>query len=81
MKKLNNLLEMYKVVQKVGHTIVVPWSASRVISNDLKEISVVGDQISLGEDYVSLEEARAAIEWYANQLGGAVKWEAVSEWS
>jgi hypothetical protein len=51
-----------------------PWEVIRAFG-DSKNFSVVGDQICLGEDYLTLEQARYAIEWFATQLGGQIKWE------
>jgi len=35
---------------------------------------VYGDQVSFGEDYVSLQDARDGVHWLVNQLGGRVTW-------
>lgn len=70
------LHEKYQIIQDVGHTVAIPWEVSHILcSEDFKFISVMGDDISMGHDYVSLAEARSAVEWYVTQLGGAVKWQ------
>jgi hypothetical protein len=42
-----------------------------------KKISLHGNQASLTNeaDFANLEELRKAIEWYADQLGGKIKWD------
>lgn len=66
-------LKAYKKIQKYK-PIEVPWNAWRLFSEQCKKIEVYGDQVSFGEDYATLEEARKAIEFYADQLGGTIKW-------
>lgn len=69
-----NLIERYEAIQKIGCDVDVPFHVYRIIGD--KRISVLGDQVELGfdHDFVSLTEARAAVEWYVQQLGGTVKW-------
>jgi hypothetical protein len=57
--------------------IEVPWHVWRMFGNKSKNgtVNIRGDQASFGEDFGSKEELRAAIEWYAEQLGGKIKWE------
>lgn len=66
--KLKQLLERQKDVE-------VPFHVWTVFGEKAKGIFIAGDQASLGEDYKTLEQLRAAIDWYADQLGGKVKWE------
>ncbi len=40
-----------------------------------RTIMFAGDVSSIGEDFVSLEQTRAALEWYVNQYGGNVVWD------
>jgi hypothetical protein len=54
--------------------IQVPYNVWTCFGEKAKLITLAGDQASLGEDYHTLPELREAIEWYANQLGGKVKW-------
>jgi len=57
------------------HTdIQVPYNVWTCFGEKAKLITLAGDQASLGEDYRTLPEIREAIEWYAVQLGGKVKW-------
>jgi hypothetical protein len=55
--------------------IEIPYHVCRVFSS--KELTVLGDQVALSNegDFVYLNEARAAVEWYVKQLGGVVAWE------
>jgi hypothetical protein len=71
----SKLIDKFKAIQKIDQNVEVPWGPMRVFG--AKQISVWGDQVSLGGtdcDYVYLDEARAAVEWYVTQLGGKVKW-------
>jgi hypothetical protein len=69
------LFEKYKAIQKVGTTVEVPYEVWTAFGSNCRELSISQTDICLGEDYKSLRQARAAIEWYVNQLGGKVKWE------
>lgn len=72
--KTRTLIEKYKAIQKIGFEVDVPFEVWCCISSNMKVISIAGDHVSLGEDYVSLQQARSAVEWYVNQLGGNVDW-------
>lgn len=54
--------------------IDVPYNVWTKFGEKSKQVLIAGDQVSLGEDYASLEQAQEAIEWYVNQLGGKVEW-------
>ena len=54
--------------------IELPWHVMRFFPEGARKIDFCGDQASFGEDYGSVEELRAAIEWMADQFGGKVKW-------
>jgi len=62
---------------KLQKDIEVPWSVWTKFGENAKFISVNGNQASLTNtsDYANMEELRAALEWYVDQLGGKVKWE------
>lgn len=60
---------------KLQKDIEVPYHVWRMFGENSKFIVTAGAQASLGEDYGSLQELRSAIEWYADQLGGKIKWE------
>ncbi len=59
---------------KLQSDIEVPWHVWSKFSDKCKVVSISGNQASFGEDYGTLEELRRAIEWYADQLGGEVRW-------
>lgn len=77
-KPSNRLIDKYVAIQKIGLDIEVPWEVSHVLGA-AKKIMVLDDSVCLGDDtdYCSLLEARTALEWYVQQLGGQVKWEPV----
>lgn len=56
--------------------IEVPYEVWTFIGT--KQLEVVGNDISAGEDYKSLDDARVAIEWYVKQLNGIVLWDKVN---
>lgn len=62
---------------KMQSNIEVPYNVWRLFGEKKKVgyISLAGGQASFGEDYGTLPELRAAIEWYADQLGGKITWE------
>lgn len=66
-KKVIEIIESYKDIE-------VPYHVWRLFSEQAKYISLMGSQASFGEDYASIDELRAAIEWYADQLGGTITW-------
>lgn len=69
------LHEKFKAVQEINAKVSIPWHVMCILSaGEIKEIEVVGNQISLGSDFASLEEVRVAVAWYVEQLGGTVKW-------
>jgi hypothetical protein len=66
-------MKLYKQLQKYK-PIEVPYKVWVCFGQQSKLIHVAGDQASLGEDYVDLEQLREAISWYADQLGGKITW-------
>lgn len=54
--------------------VEVPFHVWTLFSEQCKQVQFAGDQLSFGEDYMDLDSARSAIEWYVDQLGGKVKW-------
>jgi hypothetical protein len=69
------LIDKYKQIQKIGTETFVPHAVWRLFSSKRQTISISGSDICLGEDYASLKQARFAIGFYVDQLGGKVKWE------
>jgi hypothetical protein len=68
------LIERYREIQKIGIETEVPHAVWTCFGPQQKVVSILGDQICMGEDYVSVGKAREALEWYVNQLGGSVQW-------
>jgi hypothetical protein len=62
---------------KLQKDIEVPWHVWTKFGQCAKKISLHGNQASLTDeaDFANLEELRIAIDWYAEQLGGKIKWE------
>jgi hypothetical protein len=70
---LKEKLEKIEELQK----LTTPWKVMRLMG----KVELFGNHISFnadghGGDFVSLEEAREAIDWLVEQLGGQVKWRA-----
>jgi hypothetical protein len=76
MKKPQTVFEKYKSIQAIGTEVEVPWAVWTTFSENCKKIEILGSQVYLGCDHVTLEQARAAVEFYATQLGGTIKWSA-----
>lgn len=68
------LLTKYEAALKIGSTVEVPWHVKRILGDN--KIGFYADQLCLSDegDYASLQECREAINWYAEQLGGSIKW-------
>lgn len=62
-------------ILKEKSNIEVPYHVWTVFGEETKKITFAGDQACLGCDYKNITELRTAIEWYAAQMGGTVKWE------
>jgi hypothetical protein len=74
-KKPETLIEKYDAIQEIGHSIERPWLVKSAFGGMCPDISVIGSDVSLGEDYISVDRAQQAIEWYVTQLGGKVQWD------
>lgn len=80
---MKTILEKFKEIQKIGLEVEIPfYNVSRLFfGSGNKKIHIFGDQIDLGgqdADFCSIDEARAAIEWYVEQFGGKVKWSKIN---
>lgn len=71
--KPQTLIEKYNAIQAIGSSIETPHEVF-CLFKDFRTMDVVGDQISFGEDYVSLEGARSVLDYLVQQLGGKVEW-------
>jgi nitric oxide reductase activation protein len=72
-KQPTTALQFHKTAASVRE-LEVPHHVWTCFGERVKFISFFGDQISLGEDFASLEEVRKALAWYVEQFGGKVKW-------
>jgi hypothetical protein len=52
----------------------IPHIVIQAFGHIAKQVSVTDNEICLGEDFLSVDEAREAIAWYVDQLGGKVTW-------
>ena len=70
------LLDVRKEVQKLNSKLdEVPWEVYCAFGASIRDnFGVAGSEVCLGEDYLSVGQARDAVNWVAEQLGGAVKW-------
>lgn len=63
------LIEKYNAIQKIGHTVELPHAVWTALGT-CKTMYIMGDQVQLGDgDFVSLERAREAVLYLADQLG------------
>lgn len=65
-------------LQKIDdlQSVKTPWHVMRLFG----QVQLWGPQISFEQgnsDFVELEEAKQALEWLVEQLGGRVNWSAV----
>lgn len=72
---MSRVFDKFKTIKQLGPETDVPFYVWRLFGSQQKQIGIYGNEICLGEDSASLEEARDAIAWYVEQLGGKVKWE------
>lgn len=68
------VIQKYEAIVKMNPDTKVPFDTWRCFGERQKHVHLSGTQICLGEDYVTIEEARQAVKWYVEQLGGFVKW-------
>jgi lysozyme family protein len=68
------LIDKWKKMQEIGSGVDVPWHVMRVI--DCKKLYVDVNYVSIADngDMVAPEEARVAVDWVVDQLGGKVRW-------
>lgn len=74
MKPQETIFQKYKAIQELGTTVEVPMYAWSLFSDKAFNIEVFGDHVSCGSDYMSMVEARQAVEFFVKQLCGEVKW-------
>jgi hypothetical protein len=72
---MKTVIENYKKIQEIGTQIEIPFEVWRLFPGPLRTIEIHGNEINLGEDLGSIDDVRIAIDWFATQFGGKVKWE------
>lgn len=55
-------------------SIKVPYDVWTTFGENIKNISIAEDQVCFGLDYKSIKDARGAIAWLVDQMGGKVTW-------
>lgn len=68
-------IDAYNEIQEISKQVKMPWAVNRAFKDF--ELEIMGDQISFGEDFLTLEEARETLELLTETLGGKVKWEKI----
>lgn len=70
----NTLAGRMTAIKQLEDGFEVPFEHGRCLG---LTPTLFGSQISFTPDgdFVSLEDARKSIQWYAQQLGGTVKWD------
>lgn len=71
------VIDALKVIERVSEEVETPWCLKRAFK-DIK-VEAFGDQITFGEDFLSITEARESIEALVYTLGGKVEWEEEDE--
>lgn len=68
------IIEKYNKIQEIDTTVKLPWKVWTTFYETVPYVDLLGDQISFGGDYKSLEEVRESLEYLVDQFGGKVKW-------
>lgn len=68
-------MKLHEALKHNVSSFEVPFEVWRLFGENQKRLEIVGEEICLGQDFESLEQARKAVAWYVDQLGGKVKWE------
>ena len=70
-----NLVEIIERNEKESKELMesIPYNLKFMFPSFCLEVA--GDQLTFGEDYMSLETAREGITFLVKQLGGKAKWE------
>lgn len=74
-KDKQRLIDRFKAVQEMGKEQPLPFDFWRFVGNKQRTIGIFGDQLSMGEDYMDLQEVRQAFSKVVAELGGTIKWE------
>lgn len=71
------LINAYKEVQKINEQLPeYPWHVWTKLFGRKCKPEILGNQMSLSpdSDYCYIDEARSAVAYLVEQLGGTVKW-------
>jgi hypothetical protein len=69
-----SVIEKAKQIDTLN-VVEVPYRVWVLFGDQCKTILLSGsNQISLGEDYKSVDDIRKALDWYVEQFDGKVKW-------
>lgn len=73
-KTSKTILECHKIASRVSE-VEIPYKVWTALHENQLSVFIHGTDVCLGSgDYKSITEAREAIAWYVEQLGGKVKW-------
>ena len=72
-------IDKYKKIQEL-YQVKVPFNVWRLFECDQSYLSrngieILGSQISLGGDWMELDEAKEVFEWLTEQFGGVILWD------
>lgn len=68
------IIEKYNKIQEIDTTVTLPWKVWTTFYETIPYVDILGDQISFGGDYKSLQEIRESLEYLVDQFGGKVEW-------
>lgn len=68
------IIEKYNKIQEIDTTVKLPRKVWTTFYETIPYVDILGDQISFGGDYKSLEEVRESLEYLVDQFGGKVEW-------
>jgi len=68
------IIEKYNKIQEIDTTVKLPRKVWTTFYETIPYVDILGDQISFGGDYKSLQEVRESLEYLVDQFGGKVEW-------
>lgn len=71
---MSRLIDKFNQIQSIGTNLKMPYEVK--VRTGISQILIMGDQVCMGDtDFVSIEEARVALEMLVAEFGGKIKWE------
>lgn len=67
-------MKIHEIIAASPEYVKAPHYVVCTFGQQASKILFSGKEVSLAEDFKSLEMQREAIAWYVDQLGGKVKW-------